>query len=127
MPDLCIVLLQSDDVLKRFTEVACATLRDAGLTEEQQALLTSDHLKEMYVPSHTQLLAVVSVVLGMSACICVCACRVRYGASEVHAIAAIMGGMAAQEAVKVIARQFLPLDNTVVFNGITSTAGSFKL
>ena len=47
---------------------------------------------------------------------------VRYGASELHLVAAIMGGMAAQEAIKLITAQFLPLQGTLIYNGMTSTS-----
>ncbi len=51
----------------------------------------------------------------------------RYGASEPHAIAALMGGIAAQEAIKLITRQYVPLDNTFIFDGHTQTASTFRL
>ena len=44
----------------------------------------------------------------------------RYGACEPHAVAAVVGGVVAQEAVKLITHQFLPFNNTLVFNGIAS-------
>lgn len=47
---------------------------------------------------------------------------VRYGASELHLIAAIMGGMAAQEAIKLITAQFVPLNGTLIYNGMTGTS-----
>ena len=47
---------------------------------------------------------------------------VRYGASELHLVAAIMGGMAAQEAIKLITAQFVPLKGTLVYNGMTGTS-----
>ena len=47
---------------------------------------------------------------------------VRYGASELHLVAAIMGGMAAQEAIKLITAQFLPLNGTLIYNGMTGTS-----
>ena len=46
---------------------------------------------------------------------------VRYGASELHLIAAIMGGIAAQEAIKLLTSQFVPLKGTLVYNGMTGT------
>ncbi|KAL6529646.1 NEDD8-activating enzyme E1 regulatory subunit axr1 [Orobanche gracilis] len=42
----------------------------------------------------------------------------RYGASELHAVAAFIGGITSQEAIKLITRQFLPMSGTFVFNGI---------
>lgn len=51
----------------------------------------------------------------------------RYGACEPHAVAAVMGGLVAQEAVKLITRQYVPVNNTYVFNGIASKAGFGEL
>ena len=46
----------------------------------------------------------------------------RFGAAELHAIAAVVGGVASQEAVKVLAKQYTPIDHTYLFNGIAATA-----
>ncbi|GFP79576.1 nedd8-activating enzyme e1 regulatory subunit [Phtheirospermum japonicum] len=42
----------------------------------------------------------------------------RYGASELHAVAAFIGGIASQEVIKLITRQFVPMSGTFIFNGI---------
>ncbi|KAL3635429.1 NEDD8-activating enzyme E1 regulatory subunit axr1 [Castilleja foliolosa] len=42
----------------------------------------------------------------------------RYGASELHAVAAFIGGIASQEAIKLITKQFVPMSGTFIFNGI---------
>ncbi|KAK4386251.1 NEDD8-activating enzyme E1 regulatory subunit AXR1 [Sesamum angolense] len=42
----------------------------------------------------------------------------RYGAAELHAVAAIIGGIASQEVIKLITRQFVPMSGTFVFSGI---------
>ncbi|CAL5391201.1 unnamed protein product [Camellia sinensis] len=42
----------------------------------------------------------------------------RYGAAELHAVAAFIGGIASQEIIKLITRQFVPMSGTFVFNGI---------
>lgn len=47
----------------------------------------------------------------------------RFGAAELHTVASVVGGVAAQEAVKVIARQYEPVDHTYVFNGIAGLGG----
>lgn len=52
---------------------------------------------------------------------------VRYGNAELHNIASVLGGVASQEAVKIITGQYVPLDNTYVYNGIAGTAGVYKL
>lgn len=51
----------------------------------------------------------------------------RYGASEVHNVASVVGGIASQEAVKAITRQYTPLENTVIFNGLTGVMGRYDL
>ncbi|XAR55383.1 hypothetical protein NMG60_11035439 [Bertholletia excelsa] len=42
----------------------------------------------------------------------------RYGAAELHAVAAFIGGIASQEIIKLITRQFVPMSGTFIFNGI---------
>ncbi|XP_057955704.1 NEDD8-activating enzyme E1 regulatory subunit AXR1-like [Malania oleifera] len=42
----------------------------------------------------------------------------RYGAAELHAVAAFIGGIASQEVIKLITKQFVPMRGTFIFNGI---------
>ena len=51
---------------------------------------------------------------------------VRFGNSELHNTAAFIGGAAAQEAAKVITHQWVPSNNTFIYNGIAGTAQSFE-
>jgi len=51
----------------------------------------------------------------------------RYGACELPSVAAFIGGCAAQEVIKLITKQYVPLDNTFIYNGIQSTSSSFKI
>ncbi|CAN6674869.1 NEDD8-activating enzyme E1 regulatory subunit [Trichomonascus vanleenenianus] len=51
---------------------------------------------------------------------------VRSGSSEVHNIAAFMGGVGGQEAVKLITTQYGVLDNAVVYDGISASTRSYK-
>jgi amyloid beta precursor protein binding protein 1 len=46
---------------------------------------------------------------------------------ELHNVAAFMGGAAAQEAVKVITHQWVPANNTFVYNGVAGTALTMEL
>lgn len=39
---------------------------------------------------------------------------------ELHNISALTGGMVAQEVIKIITKQYIPIDNTCIFDGITS-------
>ena len=50
----------------------------------------------------------------------------RYGAAEVHNVAAVVGGVASQEAVKLLTQQYTPLQHTYVYNGIASTAAVYQ-
>lgn len=51
----------------------------------------------------------------------------RADGGELHNISALTGGMVAQEAVKVITRQYVPLDNTCIFDGVRSRSEMVKL
>jgi NEDD8-activating enzyme E1 regulatory subunit len=46
---------------------------------------------------------------------------------ELHNISALTGGMVSQEIIKVITKQYIPIDNTCVFDGITSRTQIFKI
>lgn len=51
----------------------------------------------------------------------------RYHNAELHNIASVIGGVASQEAVKLITGQYVPMDGNYIFNGIVSVAGVCKL
>ncbi|ODN03883.1 putative protein-activating enzyme E1 regulatory subunit [Orchesella cincta] len=51
----------------------------------------------------------------------------RYGGAEIPSVAAFIGGAAAHEVIKLITNQYVPLDNTFIYNAITSTTRSLKL
>mmetsp|Transcript_769 Transcript_769/g.2042 ORF Transcript_769/g.2042 Transcript_769/m.2042 type:complete len:557 (+) Transcript_769:145-1815(+) len=48
---------------------------------------------------------------------------VRYGGAELHTIAAVIGGVGAQEVTKVLMQQFVPMNGTFLWNGVTSKNG----
>ncbi|KAK9452774.1 hypothetical protein V1511DRAFT_506946 [Dipodascopsis uninucleata] len=52
---------------------------------------------------------------------------VRAGGGELHNIASFMGGIGAQEIVKLITRQYTPMNNTTVFDGIQSKTQVWEL
>ena len=54
-------------------------------------------------------------------------CSVRFGASELHNTAAFLGGVGAQVALKVILRQFVAVNNTVVYDGIFARQKALEL
>ena len=51
----------------------------------------------------------------------------HYGACEIPSVAALIGGVAAQEVIKVITGQFIPLNNTFIYNAIKQTSVSLDL
>lgn len=52
---------------------------------------------------------------------------VRYGGGELHTISALIGGVAAQEAVKIITHQYVPMNNTYIYNGIVGCGDTYQL
>ncbi|EUC35352.1 hypothetical protein COCCADRAFT_35085 [Bipolaris zeicola 26-R-13] len=52
---------------------------------------------------------------------------VRAGGAELHNIGALAGGMVSQEIIKVITEQYVPVDNTCVFDGIKSKSTVFRV
>ena len=51
----------------------------------------------------------------------------RFGAGELHCVAAIMGGIAAQEAIKLLTKQFVPLSGLLLYNAMASTSSVLRL
>eukprot|EP00669_Euglena_mutabilis_P004561 TRINITY_DN15899_c0_g1_i1.p1 TRINITY_DN15899_c0_g1~~TRINITY_DN15899_c0_g1_i1.p1 ORF type:complete len:527 (+),score=99.83 TRINITY_DN15899_c0_g1_i1:81-1661(+) len=52
---------------------------------------------------------------------------VDYAAADLHTISVMLGGVAAQEAIKLLTRQRVPLNNTLVLNGVACTMATFEL
>ncbi|CAI5466399.1 unnamed protein product [Closterium sp. Yama58-4] len=46
----------------------------------------------------------------------------RFGASELHCVAAVIGGVASQEAIKLITKQFVSVSGTLIYNGISQSS-----
>jgi NEDD8-activating enzyme E1 regulatory subunit len=51
----------------------------------------------------------------------------RADGAELHNISSLTGGMVAQEAIKLLTRQYVPVDGVCVFDGIRVKAAVFKL
>ncbi|KAI3401352.1 hypothetical protein diail_11436 [Diaporthe ilicicola] len=51
----------------------------------------------------------------------------RAGGGELHNISALTGGMVAQEVIKIITKQYIPVDNTCIFDGISSRCQVIRL
>ncbi|OAQ62249.1 NEDD8-activating enzyme E1 regulatory subunit [Pochonia chlamydosporia 170] len=52
---------------------------------------------------------------------------VRSNRGEIHNTAAVTGGMVSQEMIKLITRQYIPIDNTCIFDGIESRSQVLRL
>ena len=50
----------------------------------------------------------------------------RVHGGELHNISSVLGGMVAQEAIKLLTRQYVPVDGTCVFDGVRSKTMVFK-
>lgn len=50
----------------------------------------------------------------------------RCGAAELHMVASFMGGVIAQEVVKLVTGQYVPVDDSFIYNGINCTTTVFK-
>ncbi|GAB0133391.1 hypothetical protein EsDP_00001802 [Epichloe bromicola] len=51
----------------------------------------------------------------------------RSGSGELHNVAAVVGGMIAQEMIKIITRQYVPIDNVCIFDGTESRCQILRL
>ncbi len=51
----------------------------------------------------------------------------RSGPCELHNIASLAGGLVAQEVIKVVTKQYVPVDSTCVFDGVGSRSKVFRL
>ena len=51
----------------------------------------------------------------------------RYGGAELHSVGAFLGGVVAQEVIKVVTGQYVPVDNLLVYNAVTSNVSCYKL
>ncbi|KAK2000656.1 ThiF family protein [Colletotrichum falcatum] len=51
----------------------------------------------------------------------------RAGGGELHNISAVTGGMVAQETIKIITNQYVPIENTCIFDGIASRCQTIRL
>lgn len=52
---------------------------------------------------------------------------VRYGAGEIHNTSSLVGGIVSQETIKLLTSQYIPLNNTYIYNGIACIGGVYDL
>lgn len=62
-------------------------------------------------------------------CILPCHARevCRYAGEETHVVGAILGGIASQEAVKLLTHQYVCINNTFVYNGVAGVGSVYDL
>ncbi|CAD6884835.1 unnamed protein product [Tilletia controversa] len=51
----------------------------------------------------------------------------RAGRADLPSTAALLGGVAAQEVIKLVTRQYIPLDNLCVYDGIKGAMGAYRV
>jgi amyloid beta precursor protein binding protein 1 len=52
---------------------------------------------------------------------------IRFSDSKLHTVGAFLGGVASQEAIKILIKQYTPLNNIFVYDGIHGKAQVFEL
>ena len=50
----------------------------------------------------------------------------RVGKSELHTTSAILGGILSQEVIKIVTQQFVPLNDTLIFDGVSSKTTTYR-
>jgi amyloid beta precursor protein binding protein 1 len=45
----------------------------------------------------------------------------RYGSSQLNPVGAILGGIMSQELIKIITRQYTPMQNRLIYDGVRGT------
>lgn len=51
----------------------------------------------------------------------------RYGGAEIHSVSAFLGGCVAHEAIKIVTKQYKPVNNTFIYDGATTNTTTFTL
>jgi len=51
----------------------------------------------------------------------------RFGGSQVHTTASYLGGVASQEIIKLTTKEWIPVNNTFIYDAISGNAGAFTL
>lgn len=56
-----------------------------------------------------------------------CAHWQRSNGAQLHNTCSVIGGIASQEIIKVVTQQYVPIDNTLLWNGIKSRVSTWAL
>jgi len=51
----------------------------------------------------------------------------RFGGSQIHTTCAYVGGVASQEIIKFLTKQWVPVNNTFIWDAISGNGGAFLL
>lgn len=49
----------------------------------------------------------------------------RYGGAEIHSVSAFLGGCVAHEAIKLVTKQYNPVNNTFIYDGASTNSATF--
>ncbi|CAG9583205.1 unnamed protein product [Danaus chrysippus] len=49
----------------------------------------------------------------------------RYGGAEIHSVSAFLGGCIAHEAIKIVTKQYKPVNNTFIYDGASTNTATF--
>ena len=111
--------------------VACSDVDDGNTALKKDEDLLTKIMKETVIPHYK--LSDQELLLSNddgdgdnNNVVRICKELTRYGNAEIHTVASVVGGVASQEAVKILTEQYVPLNNTYVYNGIVSVGGVYK-
>jgi amyloid beta precursor protein binding protein 1 len=111
--------------------VACNDVDDGNTAMKKDEELLTKIMKNTVIPHYK--LSEQELLLGNddgddenNNVVRICKELTRYGNAEIHTISSVVGGVASQEAVKILTEQYVPLNNTYVYNGIVSVGGVYK-
>uniref|UniRef100_A0A1B6BZM3 NEDD8-activating enzyme E1 regulatory subunit n=1 Tax=Clastoptera arizonana TaxID=38151 RepID=A0A1B6BZM3_9HEMI len=51
----------------------------------------------------------------------------RYGGAEIHSVSSYLGGCVAQEVIKLVTSQYKPINNTFIYDAISTSTATFQL
>lgn len=96
----------------RASELALASSESSSISTDE---VLSELTKLVSVPSNDERISkAIAEVL-------------RAKGTELHNISSLVGGMVAQEVIKLLTKQYVPIDNTCVFDGISSRSQTFRI
>ena len=104
-------------------KIVTSLLEEWGI--DDSGLDIDDYVHEVYEAQPPIELFSVRVVNVVNSCFFIYSCR--SGGSELPNMAALLGGLVSQEIIKLITHQYIPLNNSCIFDGIKASSRTYVL